>query len=179
MKSPSNVRAAVMFAVLLVLALGPRPGEGVENPTTSNEWLAIAGEVTVDPGPCMPGGVGEVVALTGQAHVVAQVLQPVPTGDRQVRLYVNLGDVTGVGLTTGLAYHAVGASKIALGPVPTGDFHVDLQPVPTGDFQPFDLVQAGPCGSLPGAAPVSGTLVFVSDALDATASSLRFVPTGR
>src|SRR5262249_20899349 len=112
-------------------------------------------------------------------HVVAQVLESVPVGDRQVRVHVNLGGVTGVGLTTGLAYHAVGATQIARGPVPTADFHIDLDPIPVGDFQPFDLVQARPCGSMPGAAPVSGTLVFVSDTLDAAASSLRFVPTGR
>jgi hypothetical protein len=100
--------SVLSVATLVLVALTSAIPAGAGGVVTSSLMVPVDGLVF------MPGGGFENVMLTGRVHLVTQVQQPSDpcTPSDPCRVFVNLADVTGMGLTSGLDYVAIGAVNL-------------------------------------------------------------------
>jgi hypothetical protein len=96
------ITGALMVAVLLAVTAVPTLAGGA--PVVTNEVVPISGTSEV---PCANGGAGEVVAFSGEMHML---VGQVPNEDGGITLIWNQNamGITGVGLTTGTQYRVAG-----------------------------------------------------------------------
>jgi hypothetical protein len=116
-----------VLVALITGGIGINPAVAIPpspiKPVTTSFW------VTVD-GPTFSGP-SESVALTGRVHIVTQVIPPTPIiPPDPIRVYINLADVHGIGLTSGFHYVAVGAVQTFIPPDPI---------IPPNPIMPIDL----------------------------------------
>ncbi len=102
-----DVLRSILVVVALVLTAVTFAATASAGPVTSSLMVPVDGLVFA------PGGGSESVLLSGHVHLVAQSVPPTPIiPGNPIHMFVNLADVTGIGLTSGLDYVAIGAVNL-------------------------------------------------------------------
>jgi len=122
MKHFSLTTRVAMLAAALIFWVSPAALHA-QRPVSSSVQVPLAGTVFV---PLSDGNV-EGLALSGFAHVFAQVRTPGPfLPTDPYRIQINLDQVSGVGDITGFRYLVTGSFRINLPTAPTDPIHTSF-----------------------------------------------------
>jgi len=98
---------SVIVTLLVPVALMCAVDAVADGPVTSSIMVPVDGQVFA------PGGILENVALTGRMHLVTQFIPNDPCMPTDpCRVFLNLADVKGIGLQSGITYVAIGAVTV-------------------------------------------------------------------